>query len=707
MKLEAEILEEVKKNVQGIQFKTLAKKLKMFNEKEKAELKICLNNLASARLVTINHNKGIISIGNKNDFIYKGIITIDKHTGYGYVKSEGKIFIIRHDYLNGALNGDTVLIKSSNNYYEGKIIAFVDKIVERKELTLKAVFRNSKVVTLDSNEEIKINPKETNNVKENTIINVKLHNNSMADYISDIIDPTDKFYLEKSITLKYGFPIEFSKEAIKEVDSISDEISDEEISQRLDLRDLPIVTIDCDGTKDRDDAVYVEKLKNGNYKLIVSIAHVSKYVNPNNTPHLFKEACERGCSVYVDDYVNPQLPPKLSNGICSLNPDVDRLTLSTILEIDKNGNIIKGDIVKSIIRSKAAMKYSVVNKYLEDNESVPEYQNELGDQIKLLMELCDIQEKYLNKNGKKNFTSSEIEITSDDFNQPTEFNKRSTGKAQRLIENDMIYANMYLPEYFNDYPFIFRIHDIPNEEKLEIIIDELKNNNFSSIIKKDFDADNLDLLLNKITNIEDIEERTILSNQLLRCMSRAKYSTTNIGHYGLGLPQYCHSTSPIRRIPDLLLQILFDLKDNKKHNLSKSVKAKILSMLNYLCIKANSREIAENDVEKEALKIKMMNYMINHIGEHYIATITDIGSEKIFLTLDNNIYGFAALDDILFGSFKYNGNKNILIDEFKGIKLSIGDKLTVYYNGDEKDKILEFMVENKIKQKCRTHTLNN
>ena len=456
-----------------------------------------------------------------------------------------------------------------------------------------------------------------------------------------------------------------------------------------------------------DDAVYARKLENGNYEIIVSIAHVAHYVNPNATPHLFKEACERGCSVYIDDFVIPMLPQKLSNGICSLNPDVDRLTISTIIEMDKHGNIINGRLEKSIIKSRAKMKYSIVNQYLEDPESVPEYQNELGKQINILNEVSEIIEKYLCKYGKKNFISNEIEIKSDEFNQPTGFENRSTGKAQKLIENLMIYANMYQPEHFMDYPFIYRIHDNPNEEKLEIIIDELKNNNYTSLIKKDFDADNLNLLLDKINRIENEEERVILSNLLLRCMSRAKYSTSNIGHYGLGLANYCHSTSPIRRLPDLLLQILYYLKDENKKQLSKSEKTNMLNKLNYLCTKANSREIAEDDVEKESQKIKMINYMKNHIGENITAIITDIGSEKIYLTLDNNISGFSSLEDILFGNFNYNGNKNILIDEYKGTKLSIGDKVSVFYNGQEKDNILEFMVNDKIKQMSKRLALSN
>ena len=707
MKLEAEILEEIKKNVQGMQFKTLAKKIKMFSEKDKAELRKCLNNLASERLITINRNKDIISVATVNDFIYKGIITIDKHTGYGYLKSNGKVFIIRHDYLNGALNGDTILIKSSNEYYEGKIIAFVDKIVERKELTLTSIYKNGKVTALSSKQEIKINSEETKSIAENTIINVKLHNNLIGEFISEQVDPEDKYYLEKSIALKYGFPLEFSKEAMTEVDNISEEITEEELNGRLDLRGLPIITIDCDSTKDMDDAVYARKLENGNYEIIVSIAHVAHYVNPNATPHLFKEACERGCSVYIDDFVIPMLPQKLSNGICSLNPDVDRLTISTIIEIDKQGNIINGRITRSIIKSIAKMKYTVVNHYLEDPASVPGYQNELGKQINILNEISEILENNLKKQGKKDFISNEIEIKCDEFNQPTGFESRSTGKAQKLIENFMIYANMYQPEHFMDYPFIFRIHDIPNEEKLERIIDELKNNNYASLIKKDIDADNLYLLLDKINKIEDNEEKVILSNMLLRCMSRAKYSTSNIGHYGLGLANYCHSTSPIRRLPDLLLQILFYLKEDNKKHLSKSEKANILNKLNRLCIKANLREVAEDDVEKESQKIKMINYMKNHIGENLTATITDIGSERIYLTLDNNISGFSSLEDILFGSFIYNGKKNVLIDEYKGTKLSIGDKVSVYYNGDEKNNILEFMVSNKIKQISRTLALSN
>ena len=709
MKLEAEILEEVKKNVQGMQFKTLAKKLKMFREKDKATLRICLNNLESARIITFNHNKDIITVATINDFIYKGIIKIDKKTGCGYLKSAGKRFIIRNDYLNGALNGDTVLIKSSNIDCEGRIIAFVDKIVERKNETINCIYRSDKLIPLSSEkQELKVNKNELKKIKENTIVKVKLNKstNILAEYIENTIDYNDKYYLEKSIALKHGFPLEFSKETIAEVDNITDEISDEEISKRLDLRDLPIITIDCDDTKDMDDAVYAKQLENGNYELIVSIAHVSHYVNENNTPHLYNEACERGCSVYIDDYVDPMLPPKLSNDICSLNPEVDRLTISTIMEIDKNGKIVSGRIAKSIIRSKAKMKYSVVNNYIEDNESVPGYQNELGNQIKTLKVVSDIIEKNLVKLGKKNFTSNETEVKSDEFNQPIEFFKRSIGDAEKIIENCMIISNMYMAEYFMEEPFIYRIHDLPDEERLALVIDELNNKNYANLFKREFGVDNLNLLLDKISNIEDKEERAIISNLLLRCMSRAKYSTNNIGHYGLGLANYCHSTSPIRRLPDLLIQRLIDLKLSNNKPFSKNEREKIIRKLNFLCYKANSREIEEDAAEKESLKIKMINYMKNHTEELFTATITDIGSEKIYLLLNNNVTGFATIDDILFGSFTFNCKKNILCDNLKGTKLSTGDKLIVYYNGEEKENLLEFMVKDKFKQKSRTLTLN-
>jgi ribonuclease R len=704
--LEKGILKVVKDNKNGIKFKTLARKLRIFNEKDKENLKKKLNNLASYQKITYDKKKGIIALAPVVQR-YKGIIKIDKTSKNGLLISGGKAFIIKSEYLNGALNGDYVIIKTSGEFYNNTVIAIVDEIISRKNGFVNCEYENDRLFFVDNaSQEVKIPKSKLKDYNNGDIVKIKIDESQKNDLkpesesIEKVLEKNDKYYLQKKTALSYGFPLEFSKKALEESENIPTMVSENDIQNRLDLRSLPIITIDCDNTKDMDDAVYVEKLDNGNYKLYVSIAHVDHYINPLKTPALDKEAAQRGCSVYLDPTVFPMLPAKISNGICSLNPFEDKLTLTTIVEIDKGGNIVDGEIVRSVINSKAKMKYSVVNNYFADNNNVPQYQNELGKQLYIQKELSDIIGKHLDKYGKKEFVNNEIEVNMDQNDNPVEFANRKSGIAEKIIENFMIYANIYVATTFLELnePCIYRIHELPNEEKLMEICNEIKGNSCINMIKGELQIDNLDLFLKRLTQKGSLTNQTIISNLLLRCMARAKYSTNNCGHYGLGVETYCHSTSPIRRYSDLIIQRLIDAridKDKIQQMQAEKDDEILTDELNRICNVINEREIAEDQAEKELLKMQMIQFMSQHLGEVFTATISNIGPARIDLILENNITGIANLNDIMSGSFKYSSSKNCVMDVYSGKKLCIGDKVSVYTNGAGKNGILEFIVDDR------------
>jgi ribonuclease R len=716
--LEKAILKEVKKNGNGIKFKTLARKLRIFSEKDKERLKKKLNNLSSNNKIIYDRKKNLISL-TPTVQVYKGIIKIDRTSKDGILIAAGKAFIIKNNFLNGALDGDYVVIESSGEFYQNTVIGNVIKIITKKDECEYCTIENDKMYTIDSTKQnVKMPTSMLKTCNDGDIYkinrngNPNLSINANDKNIQKILESNDRYYLQKKIALSYGFPLDFSKSAMDEAERIPNYVSENDLKNRIDLRNLPIITIDCDDTKDMDDAVFAQKLENGNYKLFVSIAHVNHYINPEMAPSLDNEAAQRGCSVYLDPTVFPMLPAKISNGICSLNPYEDKLTLTTEIEIDANGNIVGGNIFRSVIKSKAKMKYSVVNNYFEDNSSVPMYQNELGDQLYQLKELSEIMGKNLTKYGKKEFVNNEIEVNMDENNNPIEFSKRKMGIAQKIIENCMIYANIYVASTFLELnePCIYRIHELPNEDKLIEICNEIKGNNCINMIKGELQIENLDLFLKRLTQKGSLTNQTIISNLLLRCMARAKYSTNNCGHYGLGVETYCHSTSPIRRYSDLIIQRLIDARiDQKTANKFRNEKDDeiLTDELNRICYVINEREIAEDQAEKELLKIQMIQYMNQHIGEVFPATIANISSSRVDLLLENNVTGIASLNDIISGSFKYNAQKNAIIDVYSGKKLCIGDKVSVYTNGEGKNGVLEFIVDDKEKVLSRTLTKNN
>lgn len=530
------------------------------------------------------------------------------------------------------------------------------------------------------------------------LVKIKSNNNVECNILERLGHKDDPNIDLKIIAISKSFKIEFNKDSLKQLEKIPTEVRDEDIKNRLDLRDELIYTIDGADTKDMDDAISVKMNEKGNYVLGVHIADVSHYV-PINTP-LYNEAFSRGNSLYLIDKVIPMLPHQLSNGICSLNPNVDRLTISCIMEIDKKGNIIDYQIAESIINSKKKMTYEDVDKILMENEIVQGYEP-FVDNLKLCNELSFILSKNYNENGYLHFKDNEIKVNVDDMGKPIKFEPIITKAGRKIIENFMLAANKTIATNYAYMPFCFRIHEEPNIEDLEKILELI------SKIGYKISYENIDRYkLNQIfKQIYEQGNYSVISPQLLKTMKKAIYSHTNIGHFGLGFENYTHFTSPIRRFNDLQVHYLIKLYNNP--NINDQNIANIENLLPEICEHINQKEKLADEAEVEAIKLKMAEFMKYHIGEYFNGKIIGIGSKYVSIKLENGIIGKAYLEDIKGDKYYFDKDEYVIV----GLKYKTKYKLADFIRINVKDvslstKSIEFRItENLEHAKIKTLTL--
>ena len=459
-----------------------------------------------------------------------------------------------------------------------------------------------------------------------------------------------------SFAYQYEFNPVQSDDILAEVENIETEVSPNEYEGRLDLRDKVIFTIDGDDTKDIDDAISIKKLSPDVYELGVHIADVSHYVKKDSI--LDKDAYERGTSVYLVDRVIPMLPHKLSNGICSLNPDVDRLALSCIMNINSKGHVIKYDIKKSVIKSRKQMTYTCVNAILEDDK-VPAGYEPFVDDLKLMNELSNILRKKMVAHGYLEFNRPEAKIIVDEECHPIKIELREQRTGEKLIENFMIVANETVAGFVEDkhYPGIYRVHDKPNREKLQVLLNFLNKKGYS--IKADINKFKPVDYQRLLKMFEGKDDEIILNTFTIQTMAKAKYSDINIGHYGIGSKRYSHFTSPIRRYPDLTLHRL--VKDYLKEP-----DGKILSYW-----KNKLFDIAIHSSKKE------QEYMENHIGEEFDGIISGVLEFGFFVELPNTCEGLVRLDSLGNDYYVYNKELNAIVGKNSKKTYMYGDKVRV------------------------------
>ena len=523
-------------------------------------------------------------------------IRIDTNgNGFFYVNDD--FYVIEEKNLNGALNGDLCTV----NMFTGE----VNNIVKRKSNLVICEVKDGNYIITNNNKNylIEIENSNTKGLVDGNIILLRIKNYdkntlkcNLVEVLGHINDPDIEL---KKIAIANNFNIDFSKDAIKQADSIKETVQEDELEGRLDLRDKLIYTIDDDHTKDMDDAISIEINDKGNYVIGVHIADVSHYIRPN-TP-LFNEAMQRGNSLYMLNTVIPMLMHKLSNGICSLNPNVDRLTISCIAEVDKNGNIVDYDIKKSVINSKKKMSYSDVNKILMDNEVVPGYE-EFVDNLKLANEASFALNKNYKEHGYLQFGNNEIKYTGEKEN---EFKNVEHKAAEKIIEDFMLLANKIVATNFEYIPFPFRVHDMPDIDKIKSTLNYLRLLGYN--IPNTNNLDNPKVLQGILKSLYDNGDYSITSQYILKSMKKAKYSPDNIGHFGLGFDTYTHFTSPIRRFNDLLVHTI--VSDYLDKNFKTEEIEEINKNLYKMCEHISETEVNADNAENEALKYKMAEFM--------------------------------------------------------------------------------------------------
>ena len=618
--------------------------------------------------------------------------------GTGYVQLEsGEEIKVEPENLNGAINKDKVIVNIIDNKVtpnEGSIVKVVERANNQVVGTIYFKHDNIYVKPDDRklNITIVIEKNYHNNLVEGHKVLVKLlglnnHNEYRATIIKILGHINDPGVDVLCIMAKYNINDAFPKEVMEQVErEIPSRLSEEEINKRLkgtgkDLRDEVIFTIDGDDTKDIDDAISIDLLDNGHYKLGVHIADVSYYVKENSP--LDKEALERGTSVYLADRVTPMLPHELSNGICSLNPNVDRFALSCVMEINEQGEVVDYEIFDSIIRSRIQMTYKKVNKILEEN-IIPEGYEDFADKLRMMEKLAQILRNNKVRKGYIDFEIDEPKIIVNETGEAIDVVLRERGTGEKLIEDFMIAANETVASHFHnmDYPLIYRVHGEPSEEKMTNFM------HLVSVLGYTVHAN-----MNKITpktiqdileQLKDKKEYYILSSQMLRSMQKAVYDTNNIGHFGLASKMYCHFTSPIRRYPDLTVH-----RSIRKCLLSTDMSLESIkaweSKLPMMAEQSSVKERASVDCEREVDDMKMAEYMEKHIGEEYKGIITGVMSFGFFVQLPNMIEGLVHVEELKGDFYTYDESTFSLTSAKDKRGFRLGDEVEVIVKSASKE----------------------
>ncbi|OQO70240.1 ribonuclease R [Enterococcus villorum] len=490
-----------------------------------------------------------------------------------------------------------------------------------------------------------------------------------------------------SVVVSNGIPTKFPDDVLSEADQVPDKINEKDLLDRKDLRDQLIVTIDGEDAKDLDDAVTVKKLTNGNYFLGVHIADVSYYVTQGS--QLDREAYERGTSVYLTDRVIPMIPQRLSNGICSLNPHVPRLTMSCEMEIDPNGQVVSHEIFPSVIQTTERMTYTAVNQILEEqDETVKKRYEQLVPMFQEMQELHHILETMRIRRGAISFEDREAKIMVEPDGHPIDILLRSRGVGERLIESFMLVANETVAEHFNKqhFPFIYRIHEQPKEEKMQrffdfasalgIVVRETKG----TITPKD---------LQKV--VEDVEEKpesAVINTMLLRSMQQARYSEDNFGHYGLAAEYYTHFTSPIRRYPDLIVHRLIR---SYGQDPSETNQAYWEAELPEIADHSSKMERRAVEAEREVDAMKKAEFMMDKVGEEFEGIISSVVKFGLFIELPNTIEGLVHINELKQDYFHFIENHLALVGERTGLTFKIGQKVRVkVIKADPEERAIDF-----------------
>lgn len=670
-----EVLELFENSSQGYSFKELEEKLNIQSSSDFAILSKTMDQLESDYYIVRTKNNTYTLA--ENDCYISGVIHINRK-GVGYIDLEdSRSIMIETENLNDALDKDTVVVELNKRNYQYVVVAVREHHINHVTGTFKLVNGNLKCVLDD--EKLVNHPYKINFPKNFKMINglrVFLKIKSYGRLLELEYDETIGFKDDpgvdiQAILMSHDINSAFPEDVEKEIQEIPDEVTEAEKEGRVDLTSEKIITIDGDDSKDFDDAIGVTKTDTG-WNLKVSIADVSHYVKEGSP--IDQEAYKRGTSTYVTDRVVPMLPQLLSNGICSLNPHVVRLTLTCDMEVNTDGSISSYKIYPSFIRSFERMTYRNVNKILDGETEVVEKYTELNEMIKDLRDCADAIRMYRHEKGEIEFDTEESEIIVNEKGHPIDIRLRQRGHAERMVEDCMIAANVSVANYMNEnhIPALYRIHEEPEIKKLKSFQET------SFVLGSRFPLTKANVTPKEIQSYleknVDKDIYPVLSFILLRCMQKAKYDPTCIGHFGLAEKEYLHFTSPIRRYPDLIVHRMLRkyVFENDWSNLENDTQK-----ISDYALQTSLRERESIDAEREVDDMKKAEYMEERIGNKYDAIITSVTGFGFYAELDNTVEGLVSINDLIDDYYRYDERTSALIGERTRKQYRIGDKVKV------------------------------
>ena len=601
---------------------------------------------------------------------------------FGFLDLEGENSIfIPGPYLKGAMNGDTVLVRILKEAKSGKSReGEVYKIIERSKNVVIGVYQQNDnfgfVLPREAmGRDIYVSKKKIRGAKNGDLVAVKIYfwgdedRKPEGEIISILGDPHNTEALINAILINNGVSEEFSEEIEEELARVT-KVETSDLKGRKDLRNFDIITIDGSDAKDLDDAVYVKKSSEG-FKLIVSIADVSHYVKEKTK--LDEEALKRGNSIYLVDRVIPMLPRKLSNDLCSLNPNEDKLAFSAEIDFDHSGKVVKNDFYKSVIKSKHRMTYSKVNEIIAESEEANAEYQDIKEMISEMLELSNLLRETKKRRGSIDFELPEIKVVLNDDKSVKDIELRKRGESERIIEDFMVAANEAVAEklFWEEIPAIYRVHEDPDKEKIKTLNDTLIKFGFHLKNLEDIHPGKFQTIIEKT---KDLDEGYLIHKLILRAMQRARYNNKNLGHFGLSSKFYLHFTSPIRRYSDLIVHRV--LGKSLEKFIKEKEKEEMLSKYEVISKHISKTERDADRMEEESVKIKLIEYMQDKVAEVFVARISGMNKSKIFMELENHVevvYNIhSEQDDYLYDEENYK-----MINTHNGLEYTMGNTLKV------------------------------
>lgn len=695
--MKQQILDVLKNSLKPLSVVELTSKLKISSHNQQEEMLSDLEDLRSSDIILENDQKEYYLEKNYNNFLIGTIQITMRGSGFIRPLNSEKEYRVSPNHTNSALNEDEVLftiltgdeavvnhvLKRNTKVLVGTVI--VDQVTKEKTLSIQnSKLHRYKVKIINEEQAIENNiiVAKINNFQDNTFtVTIEKILGNLNDPGVDIL----------SVIYEIGIKAQFDPETLMTANEISQTVLEPEKTNRVDLRKELLVTIDGKDAKDFDDAICVYPLKNGNYRLIVAIADVSHYVQPKST--LDDEAFIRGTSVYLADRVIPMLPTQLSNGICSLNEQVERLVMVCDMEINRQGENVKSKIYQALMKSVRRMNYDEVNEAYHNKQ--PEFTKTHPKVWKMLQDakkLYQILANYKVNTGVIDFNIDEAKVVVNEQGEVTDIKIRTRDISEKLIESFMIRANEVVAQtiYDKNLPFIYRIHESPRKKKLSQMTTILKlmgvqgNYHWDKIHSKD-----LQILLN---SIKDLPNFQVLSNLLLRSMEKARYSNDNIGHFGLASDCYTHFTSPIRRYPDLVVHRLL-----RQYLITKDINGKVITRnQNFTALAAeqsSNMEVKAMECERTVEQMKKAEYMTRFINQKFTGIISAITGFGMFIELPNTIEGLIKLSDMDDDFYIFNEKAMILFGERKRKQYRLGQTVNIIVkNANKETRTIDFLL---------------